>query len=62
MPRQSWISAPTVTANAYHDIMSSDYQANLYHWDNAAQAAATLFRRTCICERANWLPCGSAEP
>lgn len=39
LPRQTWTTAPTVTAVAYFDLMSSYYQTNLYHWDTAAQAA-----------------------
>jgi chitinase len=39
LPRQSWTTAPNVTSIAYFDIMSTYFQSNLYHWDNAAQAA-----------------------
>lgn len=39
LPRQSWTTAPTVTAIAYFDLMSNYYQSNRYHWDTAAQAA-----------------------
>jgi len=39
LPRQSWTTAPTVTSIAYFDIMPTYFQSNLYHWDNAAQAA-----------------------
>jgi chitinase len=38
-PRQSWSSAPTMTAISYFDLMSGYFQSNIYHWDNAAQAA-----------------------
>jgi len=40
-PRQSWPSTnvPTVTEPSYATIISTYYQANLYHWDNVAQAA-----------------------
>ncbi len=38
-PRQSWTTAPTTSALAVSTIMASDYQADLYHWDAAAQAA-----------------------
>lgn len=38
-PRQSWTTAPTMTAAAYTTIMGADYQSNLYHWDPNAQAA-----------------------
>jgi chitinase len=39
LPRQSWTNAPSVTAVAYFDLMTTYYQSNLYHWDTAAQAA-----------------------
>lgn len=39
LPRQSWTTAPTVTAVAYFDIMATYFQSNLYHWDTPAQAA-----------------------
>lgn len=39
LPRQSWTTAPSMTAIAYFNIMSTYFQSNLYHWDNAAQAA-----------------------
>jgi chitinase len=39
LPRQSWTTAPTVTAVTYSDIMANYYQPDLYHWDDAAQAA-----------------------
>jgi chitinase len=39
LPRQSWTTAPNVTAIAYFNLMSTYFQSNLYHWDNAAQAA-----------------------
>lgn len=39
LPRQSWTTAPTVTAVAYTGIVSNYFQTNLYHWDTAAQAA-----------------------
>jgi chitinase len=40
-PRQSWpeMNVPTMTAYTYADIVNSYYQSNLYHWDNAGQAA-----------------------
>ena len=38
-PRQSWTNAPTATPIRYSDIMTGYYQTNLYHWDDAAQAA-----------------------
>jgi chitinase len=38
-PRQSWTAAPTVSTPAYNSIISSYYQASLYHWDTSAQAA-----------------------
>jgi GH18 family chitinase len=38
-PRQSWTNAPTTTAVTFSTILSTYYQSNLYHWDNAAQAA-----------------------
>ena len=39
LPRQSWVSAPTVTQLPYAEIMSAYYQSNLYCWDTNAQAA-----------------------
>jgi chitinase len=39
LPRQSWRTAPTVTAIAYFDLMAGYYQTNLYHLDASAQAA-----------------------
>jgi chitinase len=39
LPRQSWVSAPTVTQVPYSEIMSTYYQSNLYYWDSNAQAA-----------------------
>ena len=39
LPRQSWSTAPTNTAIAYFDIMSSYYQTNRYFWDSPAQSA-----------------------
>jgi chitinase len=39
LPRQSWVSAPTVTQVPYAEIMSAYFQSNLYHWDTNAQAA-----------------------
>jgi chitinase len=38
-PRQSWVSAPTVTQVPYSEIMSAYYHSNLYCWDTNAQAA-----------------------
>jgi chitinase len=38
-PRQSWVTAPTVTQVPYTEIMSGYYKANDYHWDTNAQAA-----------------------
>lgn len=38
-PRQSWTSAPTVTAIRYSDIMTTYYDTNHYHWDAVAQSA-----------------------
>ena len=38
-PRQSWISAPDITAVRYSTIMTGYYEANLYHWDVSAQSA-----------------------
>jgi chitinase len=39
LPRQSWVSAPTVTQVPYAEILSAYYQSNYYCWDNNAQAA-----------------------
>jgi chitinase len=39
LPRQTWTTAPAMNQIAYHDLMSTLYQSNLYHWDSAAQAA-----------------------
>jgi len=39
LPRQSWVTAPSVAQIAYFDIMSTYFQSNLYHWDGPAQAA-----------------------
>jgi hypothetical protein len=39
LPRQSWTNAPTVTAVTYFDLITNYYQPDLYHWDDAAQAA-----------------------
>jgi len=39
LPRQTWTTAPTITAVAYFDLMATYYQSNLYHWDSSAQAA-----------------------
>jgi chitinase len=39
LPRQSWTTAPATTPASFKEIMSSDYQTNLYQWDDAAQAA-----------------------
>ncbi len=39
LPRQSWTTAPTTTAIAYFDLMSTYFQSNLYHWDASAQSA-----------------------
>lgn len=39
LPRQSWTTAPSVTQDAFYDIMSTYFQSNRYHWDAAAQAA-----------------------
>ena len=39
LPRQSWSTAPTVSAVSYDTLMSSYYQAQLYFWDTNAQAA-----------------------
>ncbi len=38
-PRQGWTTAPTTSQTNYNAIMSTFYQSNLYHWDEAAQAA-----------------------
>ena len=38
-PLQSWTTPPTVDSVSYNDIMSEDYQTNLYHWDASADAA-----------------------
>ena len=38
-PRQSWTTAPSLNQSAYNAIISSNFPANLYHWDNSAQAA-----------------------
>ncbi len=38
-PRQSWTTAPSLNQSAYSAIISSNFPANLYHWDNSAQAA-----------------------
>src|SRR5207244_13023752 len=39
LPRQSWTTAPTTTQSNYNTVISTFYQSNLYHWDDAAQAA-----------------------
>jgi len=39
LPRQSWTTAPTMTYQAYHQIMTNHYQPQRHHWDDAAQAA-----------------------
>jgi len=39
LPRQGWTTAPTTTQSNYNAIISTFYQSNLYHWDDAAQAA-----------------------
>jgi chitinase len=39
LPRQSWTTAPTMTAVAYKRILANYYQPALYHWDTNAQAA-----------------------
>jgi len=39
MPRQSWTTAPSITAYGYATIMSAYYQSNRYHWDTSAQSA-----------------------
>ena len=39
LPRQSWTTAPTVTAAAYSTIMSNYYHPQLYFWDTNAQSA-----------------------
>lgn len=39
LPRQGWTTAPSTTAVAYYDLMSTYFQSNLYHWDTSAQAA-----------------------
>jgi chitinase len=39
LPRQSWTNAPTLTQDPFYDIMSTYFQSNRYHWDDAAQAA-----------------------
>jgi chitinase len=39
LPRQNWTTAPTTTQSNYNAIITSFYQSNLYHWDDAAQAA-----------------------
>src|SRR5882724_9884064 len=39
LPRQAWSTAPTTTQLSYNDIISTYYQAGLYHWDTNAQAA-----------------------
>ena len=38
-PRESWTSAPTITAYGYRDIIADYYKTNLYAWDTNAQAA-----------------------
>jgi chitinase len=38
-PRQSWTTAPTITALDYSEIMDAYYQSNQYHWDTNDQAA-----------------------
>ncbi len=38
LPRQSWSTAPSTTQLSYNDIISTYYQAGLYHWDANAQA------------------------
>jgi chitinase len=38
-PRQQWVTAPSAGQLAYTDILTSYYQSNRYHWDEAAQAA-----------------------
>lgn len=37
-PRQSWTTAPSLTAETYTTIIANYYKTNLYYWDNAAQA------------------------
>ena len=39
LPRQFWITAPTVTDAAYSMIMTRYYQPQLYFWDTNAQSA-----------------------
>jgi chitinase len=39
LPRQTWTTAPTVSAITYYNIVSNYFQPSLYHWDAAAQAA-----------------------
>ena len=39
LPRQSWVTAPTVSQVPYAQIMTDYYQSNLYCWDTRAQAA-----------------------
>ena len=39
LPRQTWTTAPTVTAVNYFAIIPNYYQSNRYHWDPNAQAA-----------------------
>jgi chitinase len=38
-PRQRWSRLPGTGPLAYTDIMTSYYQSNRYHWDEAAQSA-----------------------
>jgi chitinase len=39
LPRQTWVSPPTVTQVSYAAIMSDYYKSNLYCWDTRAKAA-----------------------
>ncbi|HOX58265.1 MAG TPA: glycoside hydrolase family 18 protein [Candidatus Paceibacterota bacterium] len=39
LPRQSWTEAPTTSSLSYATIMSTYYDAMIYHWDSDAQAA-----------------------
>ena len=47
LPRQTWTTAPTASGNYTFDtIMTTYYQANLYHWDTNAQAAYISIDKT----------------
>ena len=39
LPRQTWTTAPVMSYQAYHQIMTNFYQPQRHVWDEAAQAA-----------------------